>query len=454
MTVTIRAPRPPAAPSLLSSPGGRTFLWLWSGQTISILGSGLTQFALGVWLFRETGQATPFALTALFGFLPGIVLGPFAGVAADRWDRRTLMLLSDLVQGLATLALLGLLAAGRLELWAIYGLLALSSAARAFQVPAHMASVSLLVPRESLGRANGLSSMSQGVGDLLAPIMAAALVPVLGLPGVMLLDVLSFAVGAGITLALRIPRPPASEAGRKARGSLWVQAGAGWRYIRERPGLLGLLTVFAGINFVMPMSGVLTAPLVLARTGGNAAALGAVSSSFGLGAIAGGLLMTTWGGPRPRVHGHFAPMIVAGLLAWPAVGLGGSLPVWMLGMFVYGLCVPIVQGSSAAIWQSKVEPDLQGRVFATRRVVVQIAVPAAFLLAGPLADRVFVPLANGSLAPALGPLVGSGPEAGYALMFLVTGVLAALNGLSGYLRPRTLHVERELPDYKRPAPAA
>ena len=427
-------------------------MWLWSGQTISVFGSGLTTFAIGVWLFLETGQATPFALTALFGFLPGILLAPFAGVIVDRVDRKWAMLASDLVQGVVTLALLLLLAGGRLELWMIYALLSAGSAARAFQVPAHMASVSLLVPRESLGRASGLSSLSQGIGDLSAPVLAGVLVPLIGLPGVMLIDVCTFLVGAGILVFLRIPRPPAGAAG-KPRSSLWAQAGLGWAYIRERPGLLGLLVVFAGVNLIMPMSGVLTAPLVLARTGGDTAQLGLVTSAFGLGAILGGLIMTWWGGPRPRVHGHFAPMILAGLVAWPAVGLGPSVGFWMFGMFVYGLGVPIVQGSSAAIWQSKVAPELQGRVFATRRMVAQIMVPASFLLAGPLADGVFVPLANGSLGPALEPLVGTGPAAGYALMFVVTGLLAAVNGFGGYLRPRTLHVERELPDFQRPAAA-
>lgn len=430
----------------LQHPGLRTFFWLWLAQTVSGLGSSLTAFALGVWLYQETGQATPLALTALANFLPSFFIGPFAGAVVDQIDRKWAMIVADTGQAFTTFALLALIG---LEgpVWVIYPLLAASSAFRAFQFPAQAASLSLLVPKAHLGRANGLRTVSEGVGGLGGPLLAGALVPVIGVSRVMLLDVATFLFAVSVTLALTIPRPPESDEGRRERGKpLWRRALGGVSYIRDRPGLLGLLLVFAGSSFIASLVGPLITPLILARSGGDTVALGLVYSTFGGGWFVGGLLMTAWGGPRPRVHGVFSGLLLSGLLGFSLLGFGRSLPVWMVAGFLPGFLTPVVGGSSLAIWQSKVEPDLQGRVLAVRPLISSALTPFALLLSGVLADNVFEPAMQGELGQTLEPLLGTGDGRGYALMFILAGLFQALCGLSGYLMPHSRKVESELPD--------
>ncbi len=431
---------------LFRQPGLRTFFWLWLAQTASGLGSSLTAFALGVWLFQETGQATPLALTALANFLPSFLIGPFAGAVVDQIDRKWAMILADTGQAFTTFALLALIGL-KGPVWAIYPLLAVAGAFRAFQFPAQAASLSLLVPKAHLGRANGLRTVGEGVGGLGGPLLAGALVPLIGVSAVMLVDVATFLFAVSVTLALTIPRPPESEEGRREKEKpLWRRSLGGLGYIRQRPGLLGLLLVFAGSSFISSLVGPLITPLILARSGGDTVTLGLVYSIFGGGWFVGGLLMTAWGGPRPRVHGVFGGLVLSGLLGFSLLGLGQSLAMWMLAGFLPGFLTPIIGGSSLAIWQSKVEPDLQGRVLAVRPLITNALTPLALLLSGVLADQVFEPAMQGNLGATLAPLLGTGDGRGYALMFVLAGLFQALCGLSGYLLPRSRKVESELPD--------
>jgi DHA3 family macrolide efflux protein-like MFS transporter len=432
---------------LLGHPGSRTFLWLALGQSVSLFGTHFTAFALGVWLFEETGAATPLALSVLAGFLPGVLLGPYAGVVVDRVNRKWAMMFSDLAQGVATLAILSLLAAGVLTPLMIYGLLALSSTAGAFQYPALASTISLLVPKAHLGRANGVLSFGEGVGSLAAPFLAGVLVPTIGVSGVMLIDVATFVFSAAVLLLLSIPNPvrhdPDRAAERKALGEMLE----GWRYITRRPGLLGLLLIGSLLNLIgIFVSTRLSTPLVLARSGGDTVALGLVSSAFGAGLIVGGLVMASWGGPRRRIYGVLGSMIAIGLCYQVLFSLGQQWPIWVLASFLGPLFIPIQSGSSQAIWQAKVSPEVQGRVFALRYTVGQFLTPVGLVLVGPLADRVAEPLMNGPLGVTLAPLFGMGPGRGFALVMLCFGLLTVLIAIIGLSLPRVRKLEQELPD--------
>ncbi len=436
---------------LLSSAGGRTFLWMWLAQLVSSFGTNLTGFALGIWLYQSTGQATPLFLTALSYTLPGLLLTPVAGSLVDRCSRKHLMMLSDGVQGVVTLVIMLLITLEqtgvlRFELWWLYALLAVSSAAGTFQWPAQSSTISLLVPREHLGRANGMLGVSDGINTLFAPITSGALVGIIGISNVILIDVATFVFALAVMRFLPIPRPAQSAIGKSARGSILTESVWGWRYIVARPGLLGLLLTFAVLNFTNSMCSNLTTPLVLSRTDNQTTLLGLVYSAFGLGILAGSTFMTITGGPRPRIHGVLVGIGLSGLMAQTVFGLAQSVPVWMLAKFIAGCCLPVMNGSSQAIWQSKVEADVQGRVFTARRLIAQITTPLAFVIAGPLADRVFTPLATGNLGPTLEPILGPETGRGYAMMFVLFGLLTCLNGFGAYLRPRARNVERDLPD--------
>jgi MFS transporter, DHA3 family, macrolide efflux protein len=430
---------------LLKSVGGRAFLTMWAGQSVSQLGSRLTAFAVGVWLYQKTGQATPLFLSAIFGFLPGVLLAPFAGVIVDRSDRRQVMLLVCIGHLLLS-SLFYFLLRGDIQLWMIYTILAFGSAIETFQWPAEASSISVLVHKDQLGQANGLFSISSGVTDLAAPILGGILVTQIGIVGVVLLDLVSFAFEFITLNLIRIPRPTQSAEGSSMKSvGILEQAKDGFRFILERPGLLSLLVTFSGVNFIGGMIGELQAPLILARTG-SSSILGIVGAAFGVGVLLGGVYMTSTGGPKPRVHGVFAGLGISGILGQALFGLAQSTPVWMLANFFAGFLLPVLNGSSQSIWQAKTPADIQGRVFTARRQIAQITGPVAALIAGPLADKVFTPVMNGSLGSSLSWLLGAAPGRGFAAMWVIFGILNSLTGFAGYLRPAARNVELEIPD--------
>jgi hypothetical protein len=189
--------------------------------------------------------------------------------------------------------------------------------------------------------------------------------------------------------------------------------------------------------------------MILSRSGGDQLILGSVQSVGAIGGVVGGLLMTAWGGPKRRVHGVLLGWFCVGLLGVAVMGLGQTAPVWMAGLFLCLVCGPVLNGSNQAIWQAKVPPDVQGRVFATRATIAQLAMPLGWLLAGPLADHVMEPAMaeGGILVPHFGWLVGTGKGAGMGLQWFIAGLLTALAGLSGYLFNVVRNAEDILPDH-------
>ena len=427
----------------------KTFTVIWIGQLVSMLGSGMTRFAFGIWIYQQTGRVTEMALTIFFAMAPSILLSPIAGALVDRWNRKLVLILSDLAAGLATIVLLILFATDSLEVWHVYVAIAFSSAFDAFQFPAYSAAVTLLIPKEQYGRASGMLALAGSASGILAPIAASALIGTINMGGIMTLDIVTFIFAIGMLLLVFIPQPERSEAGQEAQGSLLRESVYGFRYIFARPSLLGLQIVFLFMNLVAMFSFAVTAPMILARTNENVLALGTTQSISAIGGFMGGLLMSTWGGPKRRVHGVLGGMIVLCLTGLLLLGLGRGVLVWSIAGFVIGLVMPVLNGSNQAIWQSKVAADVQGRVFAARRFIAQAAGLISVLIAGPFADRVFEPAmaAGGSLANIFGALLGTGPGSGMALMFILTAVAGVAVGVGGYLVPAVRNAESILEDH-------
>jgi MFS family permease len=411
---------------------------------------------LGVWVYERTESVSQFALVSLFTTLPTIAIAPLAGTLVDRWDRRWAMTLSDAGAGLSTLAVALLLLADRLEVWHIYLGVAANSAFSTIQWLAYSATVTLLVPKEHLGRAGGMRQFGESLGLIVSPALAGVLLKTIQLEGVLLIDFATFLVALTTLLAVRVPKPPKSGATSRTedeRGSLLRDAVYGWTYLTSRPGLLGLLIFFAVSNFLVGMATVLGPPFVLSLA--SPAVLGIITSVGGGGMLLGGMLMSVWGGPKRRIYGVLGFELLGGLSIL-IVGLQPSVPLFAVLGTIFFFRLPIVNGSRDAIWQSKVPPEVQGRVFAVRRVIAWSTRPLAFLIAGPLADRVFEPLmtVDGPLAKSIGRIIGVGPGHGISLLFAVIGTLAILAAVAGYLYPRLRLVEDELPDMGSIAQAA
>ncbi|MGC9333856.1 MAG: MFS transporter [Anaerolineae bacterium] len=427
----------------------RTFVVIWFGQLISTLGSGLTSFALSVYIFQETGSATQLGIAMLAAVLPSLLASPLAGALVDRWDRRWVMIASDTGAALSTLAIWALLSTGHLQVWHIYVGNVLSSILGSFQQPAYTASITLLVPKNHLGRAAGLGQLNDAISRIAAPTLAGLLVVTIQIHGVILIDVATFLFATLTLLLVRIPRPEATVEGQAGKGSLLRESVFGWHYIKARSGLLGMMILFAFVNLALGFQNVLFTPLILSFT--TPAVMGGILSAGGIGLLAGSLLMSTWGGTRRMTHGLLGSLFFLGLFSG-LIGLRAD-PLLMgaanVGMFAL---LPIANSSAQAIWQAKVAPDVQGRVFATRRLIAFIALPISYLAAGPVAECVFEPSMadGGAWAAALGPILGTGPGRGIGLVFVTVGCLVALLALIGCLSPRIRNIEEELPDYALP----
>ncbi len=423
-----------------------TFLTIWLGQVVSLVGSGLTGFALGVWVFEQTGSATQFALIGLSAVLPRVILSPLAGAIVDRWDRRRVMIVSDAGAGLSTLVVVLLLWTNQLEIWHIYALTFVNAAFGTMQWPAFAATTSLLVSKKNLGRANGMAQFGQAASEILAPALAGVLMVTIRLEGVILIDVATFIFAVITLLLVRFPKPVAPTESAPEKTSLWNDLTFGWRYISARPGLKGLLLFFAVVNFLWGMVGALITPMILGWTSSDE--LGLIIAVAGAGMFAGSLLMSVWGGPQRRINGVLNFELLSGI-CFMLMGLRPSFWPVAAGAFGAHVTIAVVFGSNQAIWQSKVAPEVQGRVFATQQMVARAAAPLAYLLAGPLADRVFNPLltVEGPLAGGLGQILGTGPGRGIGLIFLLMGACKIAVTLIGRSNHHIRNVENELAEW-------
>lgn len=427
--------------------GFKLFGFIWFGQLISILGSGLTGFALGVWVFQQTGSVTNFAIIMLTNVLPGVIASPFAGVIVDRLDRRLVMIISDITAALATVGVFVLLLSGQLQVWHIYILSAIYSTANAFQSPAYQATVSLLVPRQHLGRANGMIQMAEAISVVVAPMLAGLLLYWVGLTFIVMIDFITAAIAITSLLLVRFPRiaKDASNTSAKKKGNIRQEIAAGWRYIVERPGLKGLLIFFAISNFLLGFANVGLTPLILSFA--TEAELGIVMSLAGVGMLVGGLLVSIWGGPKKKIRGLLFAGMIHGLINI-AFGLKESIVLMGSLMMLMMILINIGNASSQTVWQSKVAPEVQGRVFALRRMLAVSLSPVAYIISGPIIDRGLEPMmaADGALAGSIGAIIGTGTGRGIALAFMIMGVLLFLNNLISYLNPRIRNIESEIPD--------
>jgi MFS family permease len=424
----------------------RTFSLIWFGQTISIIGSSLTGFALYVWIFQQTGSVTRYTMLSVLAALPSILIGPFTGVLIDRWERRRVMILADVASAVVSCTVLALAATGNLRVWHIYPLVMASTLFANLQNPAFTAATTMLVPKQQFARAEGMRQFGEAAARIVAPLVAGYLLLRIRLQGVVLVDLSTFFVALIVSLIVSIPDPErTTEHGAVAGVSWWRQAYYGWSYLKLRPPLFRLLIYISLLNFFVGFAMVLFTPLMLSFA--TPAGLGTVLSTAGAGAVLGGLLLGVTGGPRRRIHGVLGFAFVAGPAIF-LVGLSRSLPLIAAGAFLVAAGLPWINGSSQAIWQAKVAPEVQGRVFAFRRILAQATAPVAFLIAGPLADRICEPLMapGGALAGSVGALIGVGKGRGIALIYLATGVITVLVGLGGLLWRGLHRIEDEVPD--------
>ncbi|MEU8380032.1 amino acid adenylation domain-containing protein [Streptosporangium sp. NPDC048865] len=428
-----------------AAPGLSRFALVALGQFVSMIGSSLSTLVLSIWVYQQTGSLTEFTLINAIGILPGIVAGPVAGAVADRWDRRRVMLISDSAAALA-MGVLGLLVfAGGLRMWHIYLVVSVTSVAGAFQRPAYVAAVAQLVPKRYLGHANGITHLGMGLGTVIAPMIGAGLIGVIGIEGVVVLDVLSFLVGASALLAVRFP----DMLFRQRDESFLKEITNGWRYIAQRPPLLRAMRFFV-VHHVLYMIGFsVIVPMLLTEQ--STGMLGVTLAAGGLGALCGSLAMGLWGGTPRRATGLIVALGVSGVGMFVTGIENPYLPA--IGLFTIWFCDSIAEGHWLALVQTKVGMELQGRVLSLFMMTMMMTMPLGYLVMGPLAERHIQPLLEpgGALAATVGSVIGTGPGRGLALLVVLSGLLQLVWVIHGWRDRRLRFMEEQLPDAVPPA---
>jgi hypothetical protein len=426
------------------------FSLVWLGQIVSVLASGMTTFAFTIYMYQQTHSATAMGLVQVAYITPFLIMSPIAGVMVDRYDRKMMMMVSDIAGGLASLIMLILYATGHLQFWHLYLASVIKGIGTTFQWPAYSAAITTMLSKEQYGRANGMMSLVEAGPGIAAPLLAGALFPFIGILGILLVDVITFAAAIGALLMVFIPAPTRSTAGQEAEGGLWKEAAYGFKYIFARPSLLGLQMIFFFCNIFADIGIAMLAPMILSHTAQNSAALASVQSAGAFGIAAGGILMSAWGGFKKRVHGILLGWINFSIFGGILFGLGHTTAAWVPLIFLGGLFNPLINSSSQAIWQAKVMPDIQGRVFAARRLISWSAMPLAPIIGGTLADFILEPMMkaqSSGFARLVEPAFGSGPGSGMALLIFLCGFGSLLGGLAGYFIPVIKNVEKLLPDH-------
>ncbi len=401
------------------------FLTIWAGQLISNIGSGMTAFALGVYVFKQTGTATGFSFVMLALFLPAILLRPVGGLLADRWERRWMIILGDTGSAASVLFLLFSLLSGPAALWKIYLGVALNSAFTSLQAPAYKASVSDLVPEDRYEKAAGLLQLSSSAQHLFSPVLAGLLLTTGTLRLILLIDISSFLFA--VTAALSIPSFSHSrdESDSSCSGSgsrqFIAELRGGWEAVASNPEvrvvvmLISLLTLFVGVLQT------LFAPMMLGLT--EAGTLGIAQSAGAVGMLCSSLLLGIFGLKKRPWESLLAGIAVAGF-SMSLMGLTPQVFSISAAFFLFFCTLPVINTGADVLIRRRIPNRSQGRAWGIIGVLSQFGYIIAYGSSGLLADRVFGPLLSerGLLSGSLGRIIGTGPGRGIALMLLLSGI--------------------------------
>ncbi len=395
----------------------RPFFTIWTAQQVSLVGSQVAQFALVWWLTATTGSATVLATATLVAVLPQIVLSPIAGALVDRWDRRRVMIVADFLIAMVSLFLAVLFITGKIQIWHVYLVMFARAAGGAFHGQAMAASISLLVPKEQLARIAGLNQIMNGGTNIASPAIGAFLLAILPLSGVMFVDVATAAVGIVPLFFIPVPSPRRSQV--STGFSVWKDMQEGIRYVRAWPALVLMIAMALLIKLALTPAFSLLPLLVKNHFHGGPAQLGAFEGLFGVGVVAGGVLLGVWGGFRRKIRTILAGVLILGMgLTSLAFIPGGLLLAGLACLFAMGFAVSLVDGPFIAILQATVAPEIQGRVLGVVGSLLTLTSPLGLILAGPLSDRL-----------------------GLSIWYASAGVLALVLGTVGFLVPTLQRIE-------------
>ncbi|WP_370963602.1 amino acid adenylation domain-containing protein [Amycolatopsis sp. cg9] len=423
-------------------PSMARFVTVTVGQLVSSTGSALTSFAVPIWLYTKTGSVTDLGLLWALALLCGVLVLPVAGALVDRGDRRKIMIAASAIAGVIQLALAVLLTVGNLQLWWLYALIPLGSVAGSIQRIAYQSSVAQLVPKQYLGHAMGLAQLSNGFAQLLMPVIAAGLLAAIQLRGILVLDMASYVFAIVSLLFVRFP----DLLGWRPREPLLTAIAGGLKYSWNHRGFRTMLLYFALANVFLAPALVLVSPLVLSF--GTVTDVAQVALAEAVGAVAGGIGMALWGGPRKRRMVGVLAGNVGIALGSLVMGLRPSLIVVAAGVFLLAAAMAVSQGIYATLVQVKVPQRYHGRVFAINQTITWSTLPIGFAVLAPLAVGWFSPLLapGGALSGSVGSILGTGEGRGVGLAYVVYALVLLLINAGGFAVKLLRRFDTEVPD--------
>ncbi len=417
--------------------GFKGFILLTIGQLVSISGSAMTQFGLGIWMWEKTGNATPFSMITVAFFLSNVLFSTFGGSLVDRLPRKTTLILPDLASGIITCITLILYLTNRLTLPFLYISSFFSGIFNAIQTPAYSVTMTAMLQKEEYGKANGLFSLTQSAPNLIAPILAGALIGVIGLEGMMVIDIVTFLFAISMVMLVDEGKTVSSEV-KGIFKNILKDSISGFQYIAKRKGLLAILLIFLTVNGAAGFLNTLLSPMILAKFNDSSVILGWVQTVFGAGSILGGLIMSIWGGTKKKVYTVLSGVFLLGVGS-VFLGISYSLIVILTTLLIIGFFVVLANASSQSISQSIVPIELQGRVFSAMRFISSSAMVVSMAISGPLVDKVLYRYFVGENL--LTHIFVVGKSASMGFLITVAGIIVVVAAIVGSMNPLVLSVE-------------
>ena len=400
----------------------RPFMVIFAGQAFSLFGSRLVQFALVWWITETTGLASTLAFASIVAMLPQVLLGPFAGALVDRWNRKTVMMVSDSFIALVVVALAVLYGTGAIRLWHVFLAMFTRSLGGAFQWPAMQATTTMMVDRESLSRVAGMNQSLQGLAVIVAPPLGAFLMQVIPIQTILLIDVATAVLAVGSLFFIRVPQPSRELTEVLGLKTVLMDMREGAVFVWRWRGLRIIMGMSMLINFLMSPAFSLLPLVVTNHFNGGAVELGWLQSASGVGMIAGGLLLGAWGGFKKRIVTAMTSIIIGGVFIVVFSFMPPEMFLLAVGcVFMFAVFNAMANGTFFSCIQAVIPPEMQGRVFTILMSLSGGMAPIGLAFAGPVSDSL-----------------------GLFIWFRIGGVVLALMGAAAFFIPAVMNLEESL----------
>ena len=403
----------------------KAYIMLWSTQSLSALGSGMTSYALVLWLYLNSGSALKTALLSFCSYAPYVIISIFAGALSDKWNKKKTMLICDLIAALSTVTVLVLIKTENLHICHLYLINALNGLMNTVQQPASEVAATLLIPKDYYQKTSGMRSFSQSLNSIVTPILSTAIFSFSGIETVIAIDLTTFVI-AFITLCFFIKIPESHEK-EKSNESLLISAHAGLSWLKNKPLILNLILFLSCINLIASVYDAVLPAMILSKNNGSETVLGAINTCVGIATLAGSIITTILPAPRNRIRAICITLLISMSTENFFLAFGNTPVIWCIGAILGWLTIPFMNANMDVIFRTEIPPDMQGRVYSCRNTLQFFTIPIGFLLGGLLADKVFEPLMSHQSADSfLVILFGIEKGSGAAMMFFVIGIIGVL----------------------------